>query len=216
MTIRHHPGDEHLLAHASGASGEALSLIVATHLALCPDCRRKVAGMENLGGALLEDAVPATMSDIALTYALSRLDDAPEDAGAVPVPPSRPLIAPEPLRSYIGGDLDRVRWIPIGPGVSYRPLMRGKGPRVQLIRTAPGRGVGMHTHSGEELTLVLAGGFSDATGNYRRGDLQTTTPEIEHRPVTDADGTCISLAVMDAPLKFKGQLVGLMGKLFGF
>ncbi len=126
------------------------------------------------------------------------------------------MIAPEPLRSYLGGDFNRVRWIPIGPGVSYRPLLKHSASRVQVIRTAPGAGVGLHSHGGEELTLVLAGGFSDVTGNYRRGDLQTTTPDILHRPVTDADGYCITLAVTDAPLKFKSPVVGLLGRIFGF
>jgi putative transcriptional regulator len=120
------------------------------------------------------------------------------------------------LRSYIQGDIDRVRWIPIGPGVSYRPLLKRRDARVQLIRTAPGAGVGTHTHRGEELTLVLTGGFTDVTGSYRRGDLQTTTPEIVHRPVTDADGYCVTLAMTDAPLKFMSPIVGVLGKLFGF
>ena len=83
---------------------------------------------------------------------------------------------------------------------------------MQLIRTAPGAGVGTHTHRGEELTLVLTGGFTDATGSYRRGDLQTTTPEIVHRPVTDDDGTCITLAMTDAPLKFMSPVVGRGGQ----
>jgi len=58
MTIRHHPGDEFLLAHASGAGSEAVSLIVGTHLALCPSCRGKVTSMEQMGGALLASIAP--------------------------------------------------------------------------------------------------------------------------------------------------------------
>jgi len=216
MTIRHHPGDEFLLAHASGAGSEAVSLIVGTHLALCPVCRGKVASMEQIGGALLSDMAPAQMSPSSLPAVMARLDDIVENKRVPTADFSPPLIAPEPLRSYIHGDIDRVRWIPIGPGVSYRPLLKRRDGRVQLIRTAPGAGVGTHTHRGEELTLVLTGGFTDATGSYRRGDLQTTTPEISHRPVTDDDGTCITLAMTDAPLKFASPVVGLLGKLFGF
>jgi putative transcriptional regulator len=216
MTIHHHPGEEHLLAHASGAAGEGTSLVVATHLALCPECRATIAEMERMGGALLENVAPAEMSASALSSAMARLHDAGEGPRMQPAPPQRPAIAPEPLRSYIGGDVDRVRWIPIGPGVSYRPLLKGRDSRVQLIRTAPGAGVGLHTHGGEELTLVLAGGFSDMTGDYRRGDLQITTPEITHRPVTDDDGYCITLALTDAPLRFKSPIVGIVGRVFGF
>jgi putative transcriptional regulator len=216
MTIRHHPGDEFLLAHASGAAGEAVSLLVGTHLALCPECRGKVAAMEQIGGAMLGDVAPAEMSASSLPAVMAKLDGMAQDQTAHPTEPLPPVIAPEPLRSYIHGDMDRVRWIPIGPGVSYRPLLRRKDARVQLIRTAPGVGVGTHTHRGEELTLVLTGGFTDVTGSYRRGDLQATTPEIVHHPVTDDDGTCITLAMTDAPLKFMSPVVGVLGKLFGF
>jgi len=216
MTIRHHPEDEFLLAHASGAGSEAVSLLVGTHLALCPECRGRVGAMEQIGGALLADVAPAEMSSSALSSAMARLDDVPEESSAQASDLSPPLIAPEPLRSYIHGDIDRVRWIPVGPGVSYRPLLTRDRERVQLIRTAPGTGVGTHTHRGEELTLVLTGGFTDVTGSYRRGDLQTTTPEIVHRPVTDADGYCVTLAMTDAPLKFMSPIVGVLGKLFGF
>jgi putative transcriptional regulator len=216
MTIRHHPGDEFLMAHASGAAGEAVSLLVGTHLALCPLCRSKVASMEQIGGALLDDVAPADMSAASLPAVMAKLDDVAQDKDVRAAGPLPPVIAPEPLRSYIHGDIDRVRWIPIGPGVSYRPLLKHQDARVQLIRTSPGAGVGTHTHRGEELTLVLAGGFTDVTGSYRRGDLQTTTPEIVHRPVTDDDGYCITLAMTDAPLKFMSPVVGALGKLFGF
>jgi putative transcriptional regulator len=216
MSIQHHPGDEFLLAHAAGAAGEAVSLLVGTHLALCPSCRAKVAAMEQIGGALLDDVAPAEMSAASLSAVMAKLDDVAPDKNTRAAGPLPPVIAPEPLRSYIHGDIDRVRWIPIGPGVSYRPLLRRKAGRVQLIRTAPGAGVGTHTHRGEELTLVLTGGFTDVTGSYRRGDLQTTTPEIVHHPVTDDDGYCITLAMTDAPLKFMSPVVGIIGKLFGF
>jgi putative transcriptional regulator len=215
MTATHHPADELLLAHASGSSDEALSLIVGTHLALCPECRAKVAAMESVGGAILSDLPPAAISDSALNAVMSRLDAAPVETRAPRAAPA-PYVAPEPLRSYLNGDLDRVRWTTVGPGISYRPLFRSGTGRAQLIRSRPGRGVGTHTHGGEELTLVLTGGFTDVTGHYRRGDLQTADDSILHRPLADPGEDCIVLAVSDAPLRFKSAAVGLLGKLFGF
>ena len=35
----HHPTDEFLLDYAAGALGEPKSLLVATHLSMCPACR---------------------------------------------------------------------------------------------------------------------------------------------------------------------------------
>jgi putative transcriptional regulator len=212
--IAHHPADELLLAHASGASDEATSLIVATHLALCPACRRTVAEAESAGGILLAESGPAAMSPNALDAVMARLDSAKPE---IPKPRVRGnFVAPEPLRSYLGGDLGRVKWRTIVPGISYRPLFRRGEVDARLIRSRPGHGVGVHTHRGEEFTLCLAGGYTDQTGTFARGDLQTADPELLHRPMADDGEDCIVLAVSDAPLKFQNGAIGLLAKFFGF
>jgi putative transcriptional regulator len=211
----HHPGDDLLVAHAAGSSGEGLSLLVATHLALCAPCRRKLADAEVVGGALLSDIAPARL-ERSVDEALVLLG--PEVLPPKAAPPRPPVrsTTPEPLRSYLGGDIERVRWTAIAPGVSFRPVLHRGGARMRLVRTAPGAGIGLHTHRGEELTLVLAGSFSDDTGHYRRGDVQTATPDLQHRPVTDRDSWCVSLTLADAPLKFASPALGLLAKAFGF
>jgi len=216
MTATHHPSDELLLAHASGAASEAVSLIAGTHLALCPECRAKTAKMEAMGGAILSDLAPAAIADSALQSVLARLDAAPPQQHPVLRGDGKSFTAPEPLRSYLAGDLDRVRWRAIAPGIAYRDLFRDRDACARLIKSGPGRGVGAHTHRGEELTLVLTGGFTDATGHYVRGDLQMADGALEHRPLADPGEDCIVLAVCDAPLKFRSAAVGLLGKLFGF
>jgi putative transcriptional regulator len=213
--ISHHPDTELLLAYAAGASHEAVSLIVATHLALCPDCRREVSQAERAGGALLDnlDAVP--LSSSALANTMSRLN-------GVETPPrpraasGQTFKAPEPLRSYLGGDLDGVRWSPVTRGLSCRPVLKSNGTSAQLIRSKPGHGISLHTHKGEEFSLVLTGGYTDPTGHYLRGDVQTATPEIEHHPVADEGEDCIILAVASAPLAFRNPVVGLLAKLMGY
>ena len=54
----HHPSEARLLDYASGALPEPMALLIATHLALCPACRRTVAELEAVGGALLEALPP--------------------------------------------------------------------------------------------------------------------------------------------------------------
>jgi putative transcriptional regulator len=213
--IAHHPGEELLVAYAAGASDEAVSLLVATHLALCPACRRAVANAERAGGALLDDLAPAPLSDGALENVLLRLNGT-EAKPPSAQPPRNGFNAPEPLRSWLGGDLDSVRWIPITRGLARRPILKRNGTMAQLVRSKPGHGIGWHTHKGEELSLVLTGGFSDATGHYRRGDVQTGTPALLHRPVADAGEDCITLAVATAPLSFRNPLIGALAKLMGY
>src|SRR3954468_1937046 len=88
MTINHHPGEEILAAFAAGTLDEPRSVVVAAHVALCSHCRRRMAGFEQLAGALIERALPAAAHASSLDQALARLDD---------VAPAAPVIRqPEP------------------------------------------------------------------------------------------------------------------------
>ncbi|MEI9994612.1 MAG: ChrR family anti-sigma-E factor [Rhizomicrobium sp.] len=213
MTINHHPGEELLLAYASGAANEAVSLLVASHLTLCPLCRAAVASAEAAGGSLLAELPPVPLDRQAYQALLARLDE-----------PSAEILrnarltsnVPAPLRPYIGTDFEAIAWRHIADGLSHYPLVTKGGVRARLIRAMPGAAVATHTHRGEEWTLVLTGSFSDATGRYRIGDVQSTTPDVTHEPTADPGPACINLAVTDAPLVFRGWLPKLVGKIHGF
>jgi putative transcriptional regulator len=209
----HHPDHALLLSYASGACDEATALILATHLTLCPDCREAVALAETVGGTLLQDMPPAALAPSAYADTLQRLD------APAPMAPARPRSAdgtPAPLRAYMGRDLKDVRWRKIASGISYFPLHRAHGVVANLLRVSPGGDVGIHDHGGLEMTLVLAGGYQDATGRYAKGDLQVALPGLEHKPVADNDGDCINLTVTHARLRFRAPLARVAGLLFGF
>jgi len=212
MSIAHHPSDELLLSYAAGATDEAASLVIATHLALCPICREVTARAEAAGGALLEAAEPVAMDAGAFKSVLSRLEDAP----AAKPQARAPSNVPEPLRSYIGGDLDNLHWKKVTEGIAFLPLVKHGKTRAHLVRTEPGAAVGLHTHRGEELSIVLTGGYTDATGHYRRGDFQATAAGDEHSTVTDRGEPCVVLAMSEAPLRFHGLMDALIARWFGF
>lgn len=204
----YHPGSDLLMDYASGAAPEPVALLVATHLSLCSDCRAEVARLDALGGALLETLDSEALAPEALDRALARLD-LPE-----PVAPPSPEGAvshadprlPRPLADYIGGDLETLPWKTRG-GVAEVDLLAGyPGFRTQLLRIKAGTAVPQHTHGGSEYTLLLAGGFSDASGHYRRGDVAEADPGVDHRPLADAGEDCLCLAVTDAPLRLTGPL----------
>lgn len=210
--IVHHPGDDLLLAHAGGALGEAMALIVASHLAFCARCSRIVAQGEAVGGARLEEIEPVTMRADALEQALARLDS----TGPRQSQTFANDHTPPPLRAFLGQDLTRVHWRKMGPRLAYVPLGRRGPVAMRLLKGAPGTAVGNHGHRGMEYTLVLAGGYTDATGSYGPGDFQTAAPGLSHNPIADHDGDCINLAVTTAPLQFDGWIAAIAGKLFGF
>jgi putative transcriptional regulator len=212
--VKHHPSDDFLLAYASGASDEATGLVIATHLSFCAECRDAVALMETIGGTLLETLPPAPLAQTAFAATLAKLDSAPPYARA-PRTSSRDD-TPEPLRSYLGGDLSAVRWRRMGPRLAYVPLFRRGTISAKLLRGTPGTPVGAHTHRGPELTLVLKGGYSDETGNYGPGDLQMSDASLRHSPIADPGEDCINLAVTTGALKFENLLQKIAGPLFGF
>ncbi|WP_029014949.1 ChrR family anti-sigma-E factor [Niveispirillum irakense] len=215
MSASFHPSDELLVAYGAGSLDEATALLVASHLTLCPRCRSEVARIEAMGGNLLEELPPAPMGGDALADILARLDDAPV---TLPPPPRKPARAtasragsqiPAPLRAYLGGGLENVRWKRLTDGLEHALVVESGRTRARLYRIAPGIPIPEHGHGGAELTLVLQGGFSDHAGHYLVGDVACADDDTIHHPVADTDGHCICLAVTDAPLK----LTGLVGRL---
>lgn len=204
MLPTHHMHDEMLLAYAAGSLGEAESVLVATHLSLCPMCRARVLAAETVGGVLLDDIAPEPVSGASLTAILDRLD-APQSIG--PANPKsakaeKAAVFPQPLRDYMGGGLDSLRWGWVQPGVKFAELLTDEtGARMGLMRSKPGASITPHGHSGDELTLVLSGGYHDASIGYRRGDVQTVDESVTHELVTDQDGECLSLVMIRGQIK---------------
>ncbi|WP_019646367.1 ChrR family anti-sigma-E factor [Novispirillum itersonii] len=216
MSATFHPPEELLLAYAAGSLEEASALLVACHLTLCPACRRLAGQAEAVGGSLLEELAPASLSDGALAAVLGRLGPvsatarpAVRQAPARPQPP-RPGLLPRPLRDYVGADSAALPWKRLPGGLEQVPVVTRTDARARLYRIAPGMGVPEHSHGGLEMTLVLAGGFSDGHGHYGPGDVAVMADGGIHRPVADAGDPCLCLAVTTAPLR----LTGLIGRLF--
>ena len=202
-TIRHHLSDDLLMAYSADALPEALNLMVATHVSLCDTCRAQLESYDALGGALLDDADEVEMETSALDAILARLDDVTEEE-------PRPIIVgdvlPAPLRDYVGGGIDAVKWRPVGMGVKQAILPTSKEASARLLYIPAGVAVPDHGHRGMELTIVLQGAFSDDFDRFGPGDVEAADEDIEHTPTAEAGQDCICLAVTDAPLRFNGLI----------
>lgn len=212
MTVRHHPDEALLLAYAAGSLEPATSLILATHLSFCGQCRAAVALGEAVGGALLEDQPALAMTERARADVMARLDD---PFSTLPATLSRDG-TPAPLRAFLGRDLSELRWRRMGPRLGYVTLYRRGRLAMRLLRGAPGTDVGMHTHRGAEFTLVLRGGYSDETGRYGPGDFQTAAGDLSHNPVADPGEDCVNLTVTQGGLRFRKTVQNIVATLFGF
>jgi putative transcriptional regulator len=203
LTIIHHLDDATLLAYASGTLGEALSVVAATHISMCPTCLSAVRKAEALGGEILDSLETAPVSDMCRAATLASLDGSPIVAKPV---------ARSPLQRILDGkDFSELHWRKKAPGVSVveLPLSKGSKGSLKLLSIASGMSMLEHGHGGEELTLVLKGAFKDKVGRFTVGDIADLDEDTEHCPIIEEGETCICLFATEAPSRYKT----LIGKL---
>ena len=101
--IKHHLTDSLLMAYASGNLSEGFSLVVATHISLCDECRARMQGFEAVGGALIDDEETAPMQAGSLDATLALIERG-LGADEAPIRTSSGAVFPAPLQGYVGGD----------------------------------------------------------------------------------------------------------------
>jgi putative transcriptional regulator len=210
MTITHHLDDATLMSFAAGALPDALSAVAASHVAMCARCRRELASLERVGGALLAQLAPAT-----LEHAEPPSPASPPEAMRRGGRGAAYGEAPGPLARLVQGNLDAIRWRPLGFRVWHHPLPLTGAGALGLLKVAPGRVVPEHDHCGAELTLVLRGSFHDVTGTYRTGDIADLDETVAHQPVADPGPDCICLVASERPARFHGLIARLLQPLHG-
>ncbi|MEL6287575.1 MAG: ChrR family anti-sigma-E factor [Pseudomonadota bacterium] len=220
-------------ARATAAAYEAVGgamLDTIDPVDVAPTCCDAVLKRVGAVGAKKSDAIAAVTADRA--HAGNPLPDdapilAPEVTGSRPAKDVAPHhrarassialspVLPTALRDAFGGELHELSWKRVSADVSQIVLEREEdGISCRLLRVRAGRPVATHSHRGRELTLVLAGSFSDQFGRFERGDVEMSDETVEHQPVAGEGEDCICFAVTDAPLRFRNPLVALLQPLF--
>ena len=207
--ISHHLSDEILAAYAAGSLGYAYSLVVAAHVSMCVSCRAALAAQEAIGGIVLERFGEETVSKDLFDRLLGELDAPVEE---VPVPERRNGIYPGPIIEALKGQPPK--WKSVGGGVKQCVIGGDETGLSRLLLIPPGQALPDHGHNGLELTLVLQGGFSDASGHFDVGDVEVADDDADHMPTADQGAPCIVVAATDAPLKFNTFLPRLRQPLF--
>ena len=202
------------MAYSAGSLPEAFSLAVATHVSMCDECRARLASYDSVGGALLEDCGTAAMGGGSLSETMSRIANGASQP-IVTRAPAAGAVFPAPLRDYVGGGADTVRWRPVGGGVRQAVLPTSGDAIARLLCIPSGTAVPDHGHRGPELTLVLQGAYRDEHGRFGRGDVEMADEEMHHTPVAEGDEDCICLAVTDAPLRFNALLPRVAQRFIG-
>lgn len=198
-TITHHPDISTLMCCAAGSQPEAFAAVVASHLALCPECREEVRRMQDIGVALFDKLEPVPVScqppvvTMRAAEATTVIDPAAFDRE------TRERICktgvPLPLAKHVGCCLHDIPWRAVAPGIWDHPIPLSQGccGTLTLIMLSPGTVIPEHGHKCSELTLVLKGSYSDHIGTFHPGDVADLDATVTHSPAACPENGCVCL-----------------------
>ena len=220
MKPNHHLDDATLVSYSAGALPTALAVVASAHLERCAECREHLLEADQIGGVLMQQQRVDSPTDDARAAMLSMLDDEPQVASVVLsseiVEERNPDQLPSALHPWFGHSMRALHWRRVAPGVQ-RILASGiTGGDLMLLRIAPGSKLPLHSHGGNELTMILDGAYDDMLGHFGPSDVADLDGETLHQPVTSPGVPCICVAATDAPLVFSGWFARTLQPLFGF
>ena len=201
--------DALLVDYAAGALSQPLEILIETHLAMNPESAKTMQMLMQLGGILLEECEPVSLSEDALDKVMRAI--AEDEEPLQKVTHSENSFLPRPISDYIPDLSCTKSWRSAGIGIARHDVKFSQSDmRATIYRIQPSRAVPSHSHTGSEITLVLAGGFSDESGTFGPGDIAVQEAGEVHKPVADADGECIVFAVNEGDIR----LAGPFGRVF--
>ena len=209
--IAHHVTDRLIAAYLSGQLPHAYSLVVASHIELCDQCRATWMACQTVAGVVMELEAETRLSP-GFKKRVFEMLDSPASQEEDPCHSIESRDFPSPIALAIGGS--EPRWRSLGGGLRQQILCRSREGTARLLYIPAGMSVPEHGHRGLELTMVIQGAFSDETGEYGAGDVEIADGGFEHQPVVTGNDPCICIAATDNPLSFKGILPSLLQPIF--
>ncbi|GGI76653.1 ChrR family anti-sigma-E factor [Shewanella gelidii] len=221
--IKHHPQQALLDAHAQAQLPLSMTIAVAAHCEMCPTCQQYLEQRQDyIAAQTLTSADNCTDDsngdEIDLQDDWSTMID---DITALPpeeLAPFKPDIVEIKQRNYHLPRAFKHRvsrdWSTLGKISRMRLGIDENDSRASLLHIDAGGDIPEHGHGAQEMTLLLAGEFSDEYNQYQAGDFIVLDKNHKHSPST-IEG-CLCYTVVDAPLHFtKGisKLLNPIGKL---
>jgi putative transcriptional regulator len=205
---RSHPYGETLMGFAAGALNPAFALVLDCHLHFCPNCRRRVRLLEDVGGLLLE-SVPADKDEAFFLRTMSRFNA--EIAHPLGSPGERARLdpgddaaMPAPLARVAGARREGISWRDLAPGAkSFELAQFSRGPaRARIVRIEPGAILHSEKHGGQ-LALMLWGAYRYDGGRFERGDLHEIAASGFKTFVSDSPEGAIFLTAIAPAAQFE-------------
>lgn len=223
--IKYHPQQELLSLHIKGELPLSMSLAISAHAEMCSVCQQKLNALTecetvNIFDNDVESNISVDIDSQMSTLLAQMMQNTLDDLDAKPAEAyiegvtevtvkdqSYPL--PRAFRHQI-----KAQWQGIGKVSRLRLDTGEEHARASLLHIAPQGEIPEHTHKGSELTLLLAGEFSDEYNTYKPGDFMLLDENHQHSPKTMTG--CLCYTIVDAPLYFtKGfsKLLNPIGEL---
>ncbi|MFV0594670.1 ChrR family anti-sigma-E factor [Shewanella sp.] len=225
--IKHHPHTDLLLAHAKAELPLSMSIAIAAHCALCHECQSQVSQFTEQAAELAFVAQGDTLDQTPMNATDSSQDDALQQmlSQIMALPEATQTEDDYPVKSTVSLNHKNVRyeiprvfrqhiahpWQQIGKVSRMRFNVDENNTRASLLHIDALGEIPQHTHKGYELTLLLAGEFSDLHGQYVPGDFIILDGKTQHSPKTQSG--CLCYTVLDAPLYFTKGLSKLLNPI---
>ena len=207
----HHPDEVLLMEYSAGTLSEPMALCVRMHLEKCSQCRGQMDMLNSLGAIMLDHSQQSSkVSDDLFDNIIAQIDRQP--AYGQQRNPAWNNGHDSPLGRLLGSDLDDLPWKRQLADVSVYDLSDHfpGNERVTLQKLCAGGRAPSHSHHGSEATLVLTGAFADANGVFSKGDFVILDEHHDHQPVALHGEDCITLSVLDAPVRLTGRITRLL------
>jgi putative transcriptional regulator len=199
-----------LMRHAAGTLSSGMSILVESHLALCPACRLETQAYETEAGLALESLPPEALEAHCLENLLTKINESgpPACIDVTLPPPTLPDPRfPEPLRVLTGPRGELLAWmVQDGFEEARSPALRNTAA-LRLLKIKSARGVAAAMIHPTILLLVLDGILRVRGASYARGDILKATA-LEDLVVREE---VLCLAVMPAGTDKPTWLERLMG-----
>lgn len=218
-----HPSLDILTDYSSGTLPLAHALGVSVHLDQCPHCREQMRRLNNVGAELFAEQIidsrPEHMASLK-SNVLAAIVNSDQPAANSKHESEQETVfqhIPRSLRRLIPRGFNELNWMPLTPSFKLATLSdEAGGPQIALSRVKPGARLPNHTHTGNEITVVLKGAFSDDEGLYREGDFICRDHNHKHQPRVTKDAECICLIILDSPIEFTGWLTRFLNPIMRY
>jgi putative transcriptional regulator len=202
-----HPTTEILKGYVQGSLPTGWSVALSAHLELCQNCKQQYQDLESDAAQYWPhdstDQGTQEFSDL-----VANIINQPQgDSSDVSVSGESPIAEIHMLdhsftlpRILAKAANEGLVWKKLSGGINQAKLNIDTETQCEFIYMSPGSQTPMHKHQGNEITLVLDGSFSDASGTYEPADFIVRSGKDEHQPISEEG--CLCFAVLDSPLTF--------------